>query len=317
MTCHRRMFPLAGGEPIIGRAFAVRANSQERTESVPRIRDDHRSRLNCLFHKACQRARADDVRLVDLDMIAAPKVATDTVAPLADHASPQLMQDLERGFVSSETKLALELHGRHAGRHGGDQIRAPKPRRQWRVRPLHHGPDRERRLLAALPAGQHASPRSHAERLALLLAVRAIEVLRPLRTLQVPRARGVIGEKPLEVFERLGEQQVFPLGYVGVPGHGSAPPSLDFFNEVQPHRIRRGPSALVVPIPDYAPDGAYKLLICNGVFVHCERAGDFTISGPIAATCDQFHLSLPHRAVLPNDETLAQVLVCVNPIGLL
>src|SRR6202142_1806739 len=63
------------------------------------------------------------VGFINLDVIAARKVAADTVTPLPHHASPQFVQDLERGFVAREAKLTLELHGGHAGRHARNEIR--------------------------------------------------------------------------------------------------------------------------------------------------------------------------------------------------
>jgi len=68
-----------------------------------------------------------DVGFVHLDVIAAPKVTADPVTALADHASAELVQDLESGFVPAKAKLALELHG------GGPSSRlSPWPKRPGR-----------------------------------------------------------------------------------------------------------------------------------------------------------------------------------------
>ena len=166
---------------------------------------------------------AADVGFVHFDVIAARQIAADPVTALADHASPQLMQDLESGFVSGEAKLALELHGRHAGRHARNEIGRPKPDRQRRMRALHHGIDREGRLLAAGAAGQNASTGRQPERLALLIAMWADEALGPLRSLKVSRARSVVFEQFLKVPQGLGERQVFPLQHVGMGRYGSIP----------------------------------------------------------------------------------------------
>lgn len=188
---------------------------------------------------------ATNPSFIYFDVIAAPKVAADPVTTLSDHASAQLVQDLERGFVSREAKLALELNGRHARRHAGNEIGRPKPDRQRRVRALHHGIDRERRLLAARPARQNAGPRGHAERLALGVAVRANETLGPLRALKIPRARVVVFEQPLEVPERLGERQVFPLEHIGMGRHFNMSLGLAFVQtQVPPAPICKAFSSL-------------------------------------------------------------------------
>ena len=74
--------------------------------------------------------RAADVRLVNLDMIAAREVSADPVAPLAHHSGAQLVQDIEGGFVPAQAKLPLELHRRHAGRHARHKVGTPKPDRE-------------------------------------------------------------------------------------------------------------------------------------------------------------------------------------------
>jgi hypothetical protein len=84
---------------------------------------------------------------------------------------------------------------------------------------LHHGIDGQGRLLAAGAARQDAGPRCQPERLALLTAVWADEALRPFRALQISGAGGIVFEQPLEISERFGERQMFPLEYVGVRGH--------------------------------------------------------------------------------------------------
>jgi hypothetical protein len=177
-----------------------------------------------------------DPGFVNLDMIAARQVAADPVTPSADHAGAKLMQDSERRLVSLDFKLALELHGRNARNNGRGQIGAPKPRRQWCMRPGHHGPNCQRRLLAAFAAGQDAGPRRHAERLAFFVAMRALKALRPLGTLQISGARGIVREQPLKVPERLGKRQVFPLQHVGVRGHGLSPPRQETSRSV-PFRL--------------------------------------------------------------------------------
>lgn len=161
-----------------------------------------------------------DVGFVNLDMIATGQIAADAVAVLPHHSRAELVEDLE-SRLAGQAELALELNRRNAGRHGRNQIGTPKPRRQRRVRSRHDGPDRQRRLLAAFAASQDGLPRCHAKWLALFVAVRANEALGPLGPFEPSGAGVIVREKPLEVPERLGERQVFPLENVGKGRHGS------------------------------------------------------------------------------------------------
>lgn len=345
VASHRRMLPLAAVEAVIGRAFAVRANAEQRAKGVERVEppvkaereliqvglkvlrldapvvraskpslqirenkvndgqiffgnsrivsfdngkvlvaergklgiarrcvgDNHRARLNGGFHKARQRLstacrddfkpkatsispaaphglvalfggagadldgcadqnlilraatlaahRATDVGFVNLDMIAARKIATNTVAALADHSSPQFVQDLEGSFVPAEAKLPLELHRRNAGCHAGYKIGTPKPDRQGRFRVLHNGSAHQTRVPLALAAAQDGRTCDEPERLGFFLAMRANEALGPLSAFQIGRTGRVILEKPLEVPERFREGQVFPLQNIGKRWH--------------------------------------------------------------------------------------------------
>ena len=63
-----------------------------------------------------------------------------------------------------------------------------------------------------------------AERLALLVAIRALKALRPFGAFKVTSARRVIREKLLERGERLGKTQVLPLMHVVSGGHLAIPP---------------------------------------------------------------------------------------------
>lgn len=242
--------------------------------AAPRIRDDHRARLNGGFHKGRQRlsaarrgdfqpqtasvapaaphglvalfggAGADldggdhqrlfvgmdalafaarhaaDVGFVNLDVIVPAQIAADPVPILPHHTRPQLVQDLEGGFVPAQSKLALKLHRGHAGRHARNEVGTPKPSRQRGVCLLHHGPGRQRMLAAAGSASKDGRARAHAERLALLFAVGADKALGPFGPFKVARARRVIREKLLELRKRLRKRQVFPLEDIGMGRHG-------------------------------------------------------------------------------------------------
>jgi hypothetical protein len=64
-----------------------------------------------------------DKALVNLDGI----FAADAIALWPNHASPQLVKNLERGFVASQAKLPLKLQGGLSGRLGGNEISTPEP----------------------------------------------------------------------------------------------------------------------------------------------------------------------------------------------
>ena len=106
------------------------------------------------------RASADP-RFVHLDMLAG--VTSDPVPVRPHHGRAKLVEDPEGGLVAREPKLALKLHGGHAGRLAGDQIGRPEPNAQRRMAALHDGPCRQSRLAAAFATGKDARPRGDAE----------------------------------------------------------------------------------------------------------------------------------------------------------
>ena len=162
---------------------------------------------------------AADVRFVNLDVIAAREVAADAVAALADHARRAACAGFGRPSRTGSGQAGAGTARPTCRASCWTRDRRPKTTsRQRRMGALHHGTDRQRRLLAARAAGQHARARGQADRLALFLAMRANEAFRPLRALKVARARVIVGEKPLELDQRLGERQVFPLENVGRGG---------------------------------------------------------------------------------------------------
>lgn len=165
--------------------------------------------------------RPADVGFVNLNVVLDADSAADAVAVGSHHSRAQLVQDLEGGFVSGEAKLPLKLHSRKAGRHAGNEISAPKPRRERRSRALHDRPGRQSRVLPACPATQNAGPSGEAVGLTLRLAERADEVFRPPHALQVSSAGGVIRKQFLELRQGLGEWQVLPFKHVGIGRHGS------------------------------------------------------------------------------------------------
>src|ERR1700719_2438905 len=66
-----------------------------------------------------------------------PRLATDAVATGSDHAGAEFVEDLERGLVAVQAKLALELDGRDVWRMARNQVGGPEPDRQRRAGPLH------------------------------------------------------------------------------------------------------------------------------------------------------------------------------------
>ena len=71
---------------------------------------------------------------VYFDMI--PRLTTDAVATGSDHAGAEFVEDLERGLVAVQAKLALELDGRDAWRMARNEVGGPEPDRQRRAGPL-------------------------------------------------------------------------------------------------------------------------------------------------------------------------------------
>ena len=65
-----------------------------------------------------------------------PWLATDAVATGSDHAGAEFVEDLERGLVAVQAKLALELDGRDAWRMARNEVGGPEPDRQRRVRSM-------------------------------------------------------------------------------------------------------------------------------------------------------------------------------------
>lgn len=163
---------------------------------------------------------AADVDFVNLYVIATGQIATDRIAVRPHHASAELVQNLERGFIPAKADLPLQLNGRYAGRQAGNEAGRPKPRCERRMRPLHHRADRQGRLLATGAAGQYLWPtRQVQHRLALFVAMRALKAFRPLSALKPLGTCRIIREQSLKVPERLRKWQVFPLVNI-VRGHG-------------------------------------------------------------------------------------------------
>src|SRR5208282_4420788 len=125
------------------------------------------------------------------------------------------------GLVAREPKLALKLHGGHAGRLAGDEVSSPEPYAQRRVAALHDGPGRQSRLAAAFAAGQDARPRGDAERFADFPAMGAGETLGPSGLFKIAGTGRVVRKEPLELGERFRKRKLGAVENV----HRYRPPS--------------------------------------------------------------------------------------------
>lgn len=143
------------------------------------------------------RAPADE-RLVDLD----GGTRADAAAR-GRHAGAELVEDLERGLVTRQAELALELDGGHPRDLCGDQERSPEPRGERRVRALHDGAGDEARILLAALAAELVWPRGEPERLGGRVALRALKPVAPADRFEVLSARGVVREHLLKARQGL------------------------------------------------------------------------------------------------------------------
>jgi hypothetical protein len=122
-------------------------------------------------------------------------LTSDPVLVGPHHGRAELVEDSEGGLVAREPKLALKLHGGHAGRLAGDQIGRPEPNAQRRMAALHDGPCRQPRLAAAVAAGQDARPRGDAEWFADFPAMGAEETAGPAGLFKIAGAPRVVRKK--------------------------------------------------------------------------------------------------------------------------
>ena len=112
-----------------------------------------------------------DIAFIDFDVLAKP--AANPILIWSNHTGTQLVQDLESGFVTRKPDLALELHGRHAGRLAGDQIGGPEPHAQRCMGTLHDRSSREANVAATVTAAQTPRPAGKTERFSSRLAIGA------------------------------------------------------------------------------------------------------------------------------------------------
>jgi hypothetical protein len=139
---------------------------------------------------------------VDLDGM----LPADCVSFGPDHAGAQFVQNLKCRFVTAKSELALELDSRLSGDLRGHQVRAPKPRRKWRMARLHDRSGRQRGVDLAATATKHdRRARGEAVGLPGKPAFRTRKPIRPTHGFEIASARFVVGEDPLKLRKRSGE----------------------------------------------------------------------------------------------------------------
>src|SRR5271168_2532413 len=158
-----------------------------------------------------------DPHLIDFDMLLRSRADTVLIGP--HHARTEFVQNLEGGLITGQPELALELHGRHAGRLAGNKVCCPEPRRKRRVAAFHDRADRQAGILPAGAAAQDARTVLEAKRGADHTTMRANETRIPACLFQVCRARRVIRKKLLKFRQSLRERQIGVLLDVH-SGHG-------------------------------------------------------------------------------------------------
>ena len=141
-------------------------------------------------------------RLIDFDWM----LGSDRVALRPHHTGTQLVEHLKRRLVARQSKLALKLQSRLAGRLRRHEVCTPEPYRQRRVTVLHDGVCRERHVGLADSASQDdRCSLGEPVRGAAIPALRAGKPVRPSQVLKVLCASRFIGEYPLKLGKRRRE----------------------------------------------------------------------------------------------------------------
>src|SRR5438552_8894671 len=125
-----------------------------------------------------------------------PRLATDAVATGSDHAGAEFVEDLERGLVAVQAKLALELDGRDALRMARNEVGGPEPDRQG---PLHDSAGRQRIIPLTFAAPQILRPVGEAIGFAGFAAPSADEPVAPADGFKVSSASRIVRKKALEL----------------------------------------------------------------------------------------------------------------------
>ena len=126
-------------------------------------------------------------------------ICANTVAAGPNHASTKLVQHLECSLITSQSQLTLKLHRRHTECLRRHQIRAQKPRLQWRPCRMHNRASRQGHIGATVSASNHPWSRCNALRLTIDAACRARESAWPPNPLQIVCTRHFAGKHPLKL----------------------------------------------------------------------------------------------------------------------
>jgi len=141
---------------------------------------------------------AANIALIDFDHM----LAADGIAFGTNHASAELMEYLKGRLIASESELTLKLDGGLSGGLRSHEVRAPKPRRKWRMARLHDCASRKRCIRLASPTAQH-NRRAGWEAVGFVKepAFWTHKPAWPTKGLKIAGASYVIGKYPLKLWE--------------------------------------------------------------------------------------------------------------------
>src|ERR1700719_1178119 len=128
-----------------------------------------------------------------------PRLAPGGVATGSDHAGAEFVEDLERGLVAAQAKLALELDGRDAWRMARNEVGGPEPDRQRRAGPLHDSAGRPALISLTFSAPQNLRPVGEAVGFAGFAAPFADEPVAPADGFKVSSASRIVRKEALEL----------------------------------------------------------------------------------------------------------------------
>lgn len=138
------------------------------------------------------------VTLVNLNWV----FPSNRVTTGADHASAELVEDLEGCLVAAQAELPLELEGRHARRLSGHEVGTPKPCRERCVSLLHDRPSRKGHVafvLAGTAAKHHRTTCCEAVGFGFQVAFGTREAVWPAQGFEVLSTRVIIWKDALKL----------------------------------------------------------------------------------------------------------------------
>jgi hypothetical protein len=152
---------------------------------------------------------SSDITFVDFNVLAC--FASYAILIWTHHASAELVENLESRLVTGNTQLPLKLHGRHARGLASQQIGAPKPDMQRRMRTFHYRSHRQSCVAPALAASKYTGAIWKSKRIARRCTIRADKPVAPTKFLQINCTGFIVGKKPLKLRKGLGERKVIVL----------------------------------------------------------------------------------------------------------